>query len=339
MNNNNNNNNRPPEYNPAMGNENTRNPYYELPPNEEDLDNGRIFLEERTGLDTKGRYHLYYVYKVHPSQDERMSIGNDDFLDINFNDNEYVKASKRFFIGERDFLQFKNLHRRRMAREGGEDPNDPVEEFPETPQAVNEQQTDEERSRLELMNQKIRLYHLKIKNRPTLTNRLDLYKTTRNLMSIYDKTEDRSLIKELLIQMNQLVNNVIDEDLQKQDVVNAGKQAELAAKQAARRGPVLVPATPDPPLTPQRNPAALVLETPPHRMGHDFVAPTPGHQREEIFVPPTPNDASNEPPTRIPRLNSMDGGSRRTKSIRKNKKTLKSSNKLKKTNKKTRKVK
>jgi hypothetical protein len=279
-----------------------------------------------------------------------MSIGNDAFFDIDFNDNEYVKASKRFFIGERDFLQFKNLHRRRIAREGGEDPDDPVEEYPDTPQAVNIQQTDEERSRLELMKQKIRLYDLKIKNRPTLTNRLDLYKATRNLRSIYDKTEDRLLIKELLIQMNQLVDNVIDEDLQKQDVVHAGKQAELVAKQAARgaRTDVLAPATPD------------------AQMGRSdfFVPATPASQmgRPPVFVPETP--PANEP-ARTRRLYSQGepltperavvlatetplhlqgsdptyGGSRRTKSIRKNKKTLKSSNKLKKTNKKTRKVK
>jgi len=288
------------------------NDFEELPPNEEDEQYGLIEME---GNDMLGHRHVYYVYEDPETKDLIMSIGEPDFLEDYANERPNIKASKKFFKDQKYILELRNQNRKRYI------------EAIERDNAVNRQQTDEERTRLALMKQNIRIYDLKIKNRPTLTNRLELYKTTRNLMSIYDKTKDRLLIKELIIQMNQLVDNVIDEDLQKQDAVHAQRRAVLAERRYPVRQEVLVPETPEV-LVPE-TPEVLVPETP-----RELVTGTP--LRATVLFPVTP--ASNEPPAQR-RRGPMDGGSRRNKSIRKNKKTLKSSNKLKKTNKKTRKVK
>ncbi len=83
-----------------------------------------------------------------------------------------------------------------------------------------------------------------------------------------------------------------------------------------------------PPLTPPPRDFVPVPETP--RRDFEPVSQTP--PRDFVPVPETPRVNSENP-------EAFAGGSRRIKSIRKNKKTLKSSNKLKKTNKKTKKIK
>ncbi len=128
-------------YNPERGHADESNPYYELPPNDED---NMKNLEQRTGFDTRGRKHIYYVYKDLETGDEKMSIMDDynDFFDINHEkDNEYTKISKKFFIGEREWLHIINRHRRLTeeaeARARGEQRNDPVTEFTPTPPRHN----------------------------------------------------------------------------------------------------------------------------------------------------------------------------------------------------------
>ncbi len=76
--------------------------FYELPPNDKDTNKQ---LDEIFGVDENNNEHIYYVYykkTLHGIDDTIMSIGDDSFFDIDHQDSPEVKASKNYFIREKE---------------------------------------------------------------------------------------------------------------------------------------------------------------------------------------------------------------------------------------------